>query len=123
MTSCGKTNTLHDEVIHITPSVPCTSMAIGIKWCPSLSPLYLQILAMALSSVIALVGQLMTFEATVSRIRSLTTTSAMTTLSFQVMKRWVHNETLDIRAYCCFLQTTCSIFRARAYMTSCVAIY
>jgi len=38
----------------------CTSMAIRIKWCPSWNLLYLWILAVALSSIIALAGQLMT---------------------------------------------------------------
>ncbi len=60
-------------------SALCTSMAIGIKWCPSWNPLYLQILTMALSSATTPVGQLMTLEATVSRIGSITTTSAMKT--------------------------------------------
>jgi hypothetical protein len=38
--------------------------------------LYLQILAMALSFAITPIGRLMTFEAIVSRIRSITTTLA-----------------------------------------------
>ncbi len=58
---------------------PCTSMVIGIMWCPSWSLLYLQILAMALSSTIAPTGQLMTFVAIVFRIKLITTTLATKT--------------------------------------------
>jgi hypothetical protein len=60
-------------------------MAIKIKWCPSLSLLYLWILAMALSFAIAPVGRLMTVKATISHIGLLTTTSAMKTWFFQIM--------------------------------------
>jgi cytochrome c biogenesis protein CcdA len=58
---------------------PCTSMAIGIKWCPSWNPLYLWILTMALNSAIALASQLMTLKVIISHIKSITTTSATKT--------------------------------------------
>jgi hypothetical protein len=58
------------------PSALCISMAIGIKWCPSWSPLYLRILVMVLSFVVASAGQLMTFKAIVYCVGSVTTTSA-----------------------------------------------
>jgi hypothetical protein len=43
-------------------NVPCTSMVIKIKWCPSWSLLYLRILAMALSFATRPIGQPMTLE-------------------------------------------------------------
>ncbi len=57
----------------------CTSMAVGIKWCPSWSPLYLWILPMVLNFVATPIGWLMTFEATVSRIKLVTNTLATKT--------------------------------------------
>jgi len=65
--------------------VPCTSMAIGIKWCPSWSLLYLWILLMVLSSTTTPISQLMTFETTMSCIRSITNTSTMKTWSSWIM--------------------------------------
>jgi hypothetical protein len=56
--------------------VSCTSKAIGIKWCPSWSLLYLQILTMVLSFAVAHVGQLMTLKAHISFIMSVITTLA-----------------------------------------------
>ncbi len=67
------------------PGAPCTSMAIRIKWCPSWNPLYLWILIMALSSTTTLAGQLMTFKATISYVRSITTTLATKTWSSWVI--------------------------------------
>jgi len=40
------------------PGEPCTSMAIGIKWCPSWNPLYLWILTMMLISTTTHASQL-----------------------------------------------------------------
>jgi hypothetical protein len=60
-------------------------MAIKIKWCPSWNLLYSWILAMALNSTIAPVGQLMTLKVTIPYIESVTTTSATKTWSFRVM--------------------------------------
>jgi hypothetical protein len=54
-------------------------LAIGIKWCPSWNPLYLLILTMVLTSTTTPVGRLMTLEATVSHIKSITTTSVTKT--------------------------------------------
>jgi hypothetical protein len=89
--------------------------------------LYLQILAMALSSAIAPVGWLMTLETTIFRVRSLTTTLTTKTWSFQVMKRLARNETLDIKVYHRSLQIACPLSWTKAYMTfqmaSCVAIH
>jgi hypothetical protein len=59
--------------------VLCTSMAIGIKWCPKWNFLYLWILVMALNSVAAHVVWLMTVKATVSHVKSIATTLAMKT--------------------------------------------
>jgi len=61
------------------PCAPCISMAIGIKWCLSWNPLYLQILTMALSSVTTLASRLMTLVATVSHVESIATTSTTKT--------------------------------------------
>ncbi len=61
------------------PDVPCTSMAIGIKWCPSWNLLYLRIWTMALSSVSTPIGQLMTLKATIYYVMSITTTLATKT--------------------------------------------
>jgi hypothetical protein len=70
---------MKQSILH--PGVWCTSMAIGIKWCPSWSPLYLWILTMTLSSIVTLASWLMTFEAIVSRVRLVTTTLATNTWS------------------------------------------
>jgi len=59
-----------------SPGALCTSMAIGIKWCPSWGPLYL---------TITFASWLMTFEAIISYVKSITTTLATKTWSFQVM--------------------------------------
>jgi hypothetical protein len=105
----------------------CTSMAIGIKWCPSWSPLYLWILVMVLSFITTFAGQLMTFEATFFRIESISTTSTMETWSSRVMYISTHNETIDVRVYHHSLHIMCPFFRMKAYMTfrmaSCVVIY
>ncbi len=66
-------------------SASCTFMAIGIKWCPSWSVLYLWILTMVLSFTIAHANELMTFEATISRVRLIATTSTTKTWSSWVM--------------------------------------
>jgi hypothetical protein len=73
---------MKQSISHLT--VTCISMAIGIKWCPSWSPLYLQILTMVLSFTTTLVGRLMTFKAIVFHIRSITITSTMNTSSSRV---------------------------------------
>jgi hypothetical protein len=78
--------------------VACTFMAIGIKWCPSWSPLYLRILAMVLSFTTTHVGWLMTFVAFIFHVQSIATTLATKTLSHE---SWVHNKTLDVRVYHC----------------------
>ncbi len=64
---------------------PCTSMAIGIKWCPSWNPLYLWILIMVLNFVATPIGWLMTFKATIFCIKSITTTLATKTWSSKIM--------------------------------------
>ncbi len=105
---------------------PCTSMAIIIKWFPSWSPLYLLILTMVLNFTIIHANQLITFETIVSRIKSITTASAIKTWSSQVMYRLDHNESSYIRAYPCSFHITCPFFWTKTYMTSqmtsCVAI-
>jgi len=63
----------------------CTFMVIGIKWCPSWSPLYFRILIMVLNFVVAPIGQLMTIENIVFCVESITTTLVMKTWSSQVM--------------------------------------
>ncbi len=65
--------------------VLCISMAIGIKWHPSWSPLYLWILTMALNFTTTLAGQLMTLIITISHIESLTTTLTTRTWSSWIM--------------------------------------
>jgi len=106
---------------------PYTSMVIGIKWCPSWNLLYLRILVMVLSFATAHVGQLVTSEATVSCVESITTTLATKMWSSWVMYRLTHNETLNIKAYHHFFHTACPRYQARAYMTSqmasCVAMH
>jgi hypothetical protein len=67
------------------PSVQCTSMAIEIKWSLSWNLLYLWILVMALSSIIALASWLMTLKAIVSCVGSITTISITKTSFFQIM--------------------------------------
>jgi hypothetical protein len=108
------------------PGVLCTSMAIGIKWCPSLSPLYLQILTMVLSSTTTLVGRLMAFKVTFTYIKSITTTLTMKTWSFQVMYKSAHNKTPNVRACHHSFHVTCPLSWTRAYMmsrmVSCVVI-
>jgi hypothetical protein len=64
---------------------PCTSMAIGIKMCPSWSHLYLWILVMMLSFVAAPVGQLMTLVTTVFHVGLITTTLATKIWFSQIM--------------------------------------
>jgi hypothetical protein len=106
---------------------PCTFMAIEIKWCPSWSPLYLWILIMALSYVIAPFNQLMTLVIIESCIESITTTSTTKTSSSWIMYRTVHNETPNIKVYHHSLHTMCPLFRTKAYITSlmvsCVTIH
>ncbi len=57
--------------------VSCTSMAIKIKWCPSWSFLYLQVLTMALSFTCTPASWLMTLEATISWIKLVVATLAL----------------------------------------------
>jgi hypothetical protein len=101
--------------------VSCTSMAIEIKWCPSWSPLYLQILTMTLCFITTPVGQLMTFIPTISYVKSITITSTTKTCSSRVMYRSIHNETLDIKMYHHFFHTTCPLSRTKPYMMSLMA--
>jgi len=61
------------------PSASCISMAIGIKWCPSWSLLYLWILTMVLSFAATPIDQLMTLLANIFRVRSITITSTTKT--------------------------------------------
>ncbi len=61
------------------PNALCTSMAIGVKWCPSWSLLYLWNLILALSFATTLDGRLMTFVTTISHVRLLITTLATKT--------------------------------------------
>jgi hypothetical protein len=72
------------------------------------------------------IGQLVTFITIVSYVESITITSTTKTWSSQVMYKWIHNETFDVRAYHCFLHTMCPLFQVKAYMTllmvSCVVI-
>jgi hypothetical protein len=70
----------------------------------------LWILTMAPSSTTTFAGRLMTLKAIVSRIRSITTTLATTTWSFQDMYISTCNEILDVRVYHFFLHTTCPLF-------------
>jgi hypothetical protein len=106
---------------------PYTSMVIRIKWCPSWDLLYLRILVMVLCFATAHVGQLMTFENTVSHFRSITTTLATKTWSFWVMYRLACNETPNVKAYHHVFHTACPRYQARAcmtsQMTSCVTIH
>jgi hypothetical protein len=94
-------------------------MAIGIKWCP----LYLWVLTMALSFAIACVDQLMTLEAIVSRVKSMTTTLTMKILGHVEINS---NETLDIKVYHRSFHIACPLSLASAYMmfqmVSCLAI-
>jgi hypothetical protein len=123
-----KTSTFHDEMIHIILGCAMHLHGHQNKLVSLMKPsTYLWILTMALNSPIAPTSQIMTFETIVYHIRSVTTTLTTRTWSFLVMKRLVHNETLDIKAYHHFFHTTCPLFWARAYMTfqmaSCVAIH
>ncbi len=107
--------------------VSCTSMAIRIKWCLSWSPLYLWILAVTLSSAVALVGWLITLKATISYVEVVTITLTMKAWSFWMMKWSACNEIPNVKAYHRSFQTLCPFFRTRAYMTSrmtlCVTIH
>jgi hypothetical protein len=111
-----KTSTFPNETIHITPSALCISMAIGIKWCPSWNPLYLQILTMVLSFAVAPIGQLMTLITSIFRVGSITITSTTNTWSSRVMWKLTCNEIPNVRAYHCSFNTMCSLYRMRAYM-------
>ncbi len=55
------------------------------KMVPLMEPSILVDLTMALRSTITLFGRLMTLEATISHVRSITTTSATKIWSFQIM--------------------------------------
>ncbi len=103
------------------PNAPCTSMAIRIKWCPSWSLLYLQILTMVLNFAITFASQLMTFVGIVSCVKLITTTSATKIWFSWVMWRLTHNKTFDVKVYHHYLHTLCPFSWARAYMTSLMA--
>jgi hypothetical protein len=77
-----KTNTLLDETIHITPECNVHLHGHQNKMVPLMKP---SIFVMTLSYAIAHVGQLMTFKATVFRVRAVTITSATKVWSFQIM--------------------------------------
>ncbi len=105
----------------------CTSGAIGIKWCPSQSPLYLQILAMGLSFVFALDVWLMTLVFTIFYGELIIKSLATKICSSWVMERSAHNETSNVWVYHYSIHATSPFFLSRAYMTSlmvaCVAIH
>jgi hypothetical protein len=69
-----KTNTLPYETIHITFRCAMHLHGHWDKVVPHMNPLYLHILAMALSSIVAPIGRLMTLEAIISRIELINTT-------------------------------------------------
>jgi hypothetical protein len=74
-----KTSTLFNETIHIMPRGVVHLHGNWNKMVPLMKPLYLRILAMALSFIVTLVGQLMTLKAIVIHIGSITTTLAIKT--------------------------------------------
>jgi hypothetical protein len=74
-----KTGTFPNETIHIMPGGVMHLHGNWNKMVPLMKPLYLRILTMALSFIVTLIGQLMTLEAIVFHIGSITTTLATKT--------------------------------------------
>jgi hypothetical protein len=74
-----KTGALPNEMIHISLRCVVHLHDHQNKMVPLMKPLYLWILTMVLRFATTPIGRLMTFEATVFRIRSVTTTSTTKT--------------------------------------------
>jgi cAMP phosphodiesterase len=74
-----KTSIILDEMIHIMLGCTMHLHGHGNKMVPFIKPSILMHLIMALSFVVAFVGQLMTLTAIVSHVKSVTTTSTTKT--------------------------------------------
>jgi hypothetical protein len=87
-------------------SASCIFMAIEIKWCPSWNLLYLEILAIVLSFIIApVVGRLITLKTTILRIRLVTITLTTKTsffhhLAHQISTHHIDNKNLVLSPSC-----------------------
>jgi hypothetical protein len=121
-----KTSTFLDEMIHITPRCAMHLHGHWNKVAPLMNPSIFVDLSNGTKFCSCMCKLINDIHSHYLSCWVVTTTLAIKTWSSWVMKRLVHNEALNVRAYHRSFHTLCPLFRARAYMTflmaSCVTI-